>query len=328
MAAVVVSYDTRELTEAAVASVLDSRGVRAEVWVVDNASSDGSAEALRSRFPEARVVGLEENVGFGRANNVAFERVDADYVLLLNSDARLRDPGDLHEMIRSIESHPRVGVVGPRLESPEGRIEYSVRAFPSILAELARGTGLHKLLPSAVRERRLAGELRDPSRRGAADWLTGACLLTRVEVLREVGGFDPEIFLYGEELDWCWRVRQAGWEIVYDPAVTVTHRRGASGGALAHGKLRLAMAGDAYVLRKHRGAAYLLAFAAARVLGLTSEVAVQGALALLGRDGQRRARARYARAALPAWLSALARGGSRRPGGPRIRPSGGGAATA
>lgn len=319
LGAVIVSYDSRELTLAAVASVLESRGVRPEVWVVDNASADGSAAAVRARHPEVRIIELHENVGFGRGNNVALERIDTEHVLLLNSDASFADPDGLRRLVDALDGAPRVGVVGPRLEGPDGRLEYSARAFPAILGELARGTGLHVLLPRLVRERRLGLEFRDHTRPGPADWLTGACLLVRGDVVRQVGGFDPAIFLYGEELDWCWRVREAGWEIVLEPSVTVLHRRGASGDFPAAWKLRMSMAGDAYVLRKHRGRVYLAVFALARVVGLCAEALVQGAAGALGGAPSRWARARHARAALGAWISALLRGGARDPAGPRIR---------
>lgn len=314
MAVVIVSYDTRELTLRAVASAFDARDVDVDVWVVDNASGDGSADAVRARFPRARVIALEENVGFGRGNNAALERTDAPFVLLLNSDATFADAGGLRRMVRILEEEARVGVVGPRLESPGGDLEYSARAFPGILGELARRLGLFRLLPHATRARLLGTEFFDHGRRGEPDWLTGACLLVRGSVLAEVGGFDPGIFLYGEELEWCWRVRRAGWSVAFDPSVTVVHHRGASGGTAQAWRVRLAMAGDAYSVRKHRGGAYFAAFFAARCVALAGEALAQGLLGVLTGSAERRARSGWASMGLAQWMSAVFRGGSAKPG--------------
>lgn len=337
VAVVIVSFNTRELTLAAVASVRACSGVDPEVWVVDNASADDSAPALREAYPDVHLIELDANVGFGRANNVALERAAAPYVLLLNSDATFASEDGLARLVGYLADHPRVGVVAPRLQDPAGHLEYSARARPSVIGELARVGGVHHLLPRGVRERLLGSEFRDHRRTGPAGWLTGACLLVRREVLDEVGGFDRAIFLYGEELEWCWRVGRAGWALHLVPDVVVVHRRGASSGAAraADGtrpdprdatrakswKRRLAMAGDAYSIRKHRGWLYLYLFTTARVVSLCAEAVLQGLLGLLpgsGREGRRR-RARHAVLALAGWLSALARGGATAPGGERLR---------
>lgn len=321
VAAVIVSFDTRALTLEAVASVLSSEGVRPEVWVVDNGSSDGSAEAVARCHPDAHVLTPGENLGFGRANNLALEAVDAPYVLLLNSDAAFPDRRGLRHLVDVLSGDARVGIVGPRLESPGGELEYSVRAFPSMLAELARATGAHRWLSARTRERRLAYEFRDHTRGGSADWLTGACLLVRRELLERIGGFDPAVFLYGEEMDLCWRARRDGWDVVFAPGVSVVHHRGASGGGGGAGawRARLAMAGDAYVIRKHRGVGYFSVFFCVRCLALGTEAVVQGLGGLAPRSGARRARAGAAVRRLGSWIAAVARGGATRPADLRWR---------
>lgn len=309
----IVSYNTLALTVRAVESALSAQGVGVEVWVVDNASTDGSVEALRDVFPEVRVVPLAENMGFGRANNVVLDHLGSPFVLLLNSDAAFKDVGGLSRLLAVLVEEPDVGVVGPRLEGPDGRLEFSARPFPGILPEVLRRSGLHRLMPAEARGRWLGTEFHDHARRGDVGWLTGACLLVRGEVIRQVGGFDPAIFLYGEELEWSWRVRRAGWRIVFEPGVTVVHHRGASGGAPSAWKSRLSMAGDAYAVRIHRGWLYLVGFCAARSVALLGEALVQGVLGLFPGQEERRARAAHAAHNLGAWISALARGGARRP---------------
>jgi len=318
VATVIVSHNTCGLTFEAVESALNSVGVDVQVWVVDNASSDGSPALLREAFPEVHVVALDENVGFGRANNVALERTRAPWVLLLNSDARLRNPGDLARLVDLLDASPDVGVVAPRLESPEGRLEYSARAFPSVLREWVRPFGIHKLLPPGVKARLLGLEFQDHDMPGDTDWITGACLLVRRQALDDVGGFDPAIFLFAEELEWCWRVRKAGWRIRLEPEVTVEHRGGASGDAPGAGKLLLAAAGEAYAVRQHLGMGYLALFTLARLVGLTAEAAVQGLWGIAVRSVPRRERSRSAMSGIKAWVSALSDGGSRNPSGSRL----------
>lgn len=326
VAVVIVSYNTRELTLEAVASALDARGVETEVWVVDNASGDGSADAVRARHARVRVMASPRNLGFARGNNLALAEVDAPWVLLLNADARFAAPEGLRGLVAALERRPDAALVGPRLEDPHGALEFSVRAFPSVAGELLRGTGLHHLLPAAARRRLLAYEFHDHAAGGEADWVTGACMLVRGPVLREVGGFDPAFFLFAEEMELCWRLRRAGWEVLFDPGVTVVHHRGASGGGESSWKLRLAFAGEAYAVRKHRGSVYLAAFAVSRCLGLAATILVQGALRALTGDAARGRRARGAARALGAWVRVMAWGGARDPGAARWLPGAGGGA--
>lgn len=311
MAVVIVSYETRELTIRAIQSVIASTGVDPEVWVVDNASSDGSAEAVRSRFPGVRLIVMERNVGFGRANNAALDRIDAPYVLLLNSDAALPEATTLTRLVESLDERPDSGIVGPLLRTSQGRTWYSAHPFPSMRQELVRGIGLYALMSRRTLDRWIAKEYRDHTIPGPADWLPGACLLVRGEVLASLGGFDPELFLYGEDLDLCWRVREAGWEITLDPSVVVLHEGSASSGALSDWKIRLGLAGEAYAIRKHRGRAYFAAFATVRGAAFILRSLLQG---IAGR----RLRVAEAWAALGYWIFVLRHGGPREPGSERF----------
>jgi len=313
VAVVIVSYNTCALTLRAVGSALSCEDVEVDVVLVDNASTDGSVDSVREQFPEVTVLALKENVGFGRANNVAFGRSSAPHVLLLNSDAYFADGHGLRRLVDLIESDRAIGVVGARLESPGGVLEFSARAFPGIVSDIVRPLGLHRFLTRAARARRLGTEFFDHDRMDDMDWLTGACLLIRRAVLEEVGGFDPEIFLYGEELEWCWRVGERRWRRVFEPGVTVVHERGASGAGPSAWKERLTMAGDAYTVRKHRGGLYFAAFFLARCVGLAAEACIQGSLGILMGSGLRRARARHAARGLRAWVLAVLAGGSSHP---------------
>lgn len=205
---VLVAHDDRERLLAALASVRGS-----EVVVVDNASTDGTAEAVRRSFPEVKL--LEgPNAGYGAAANRGIAACSAPFVLLLNSDVEVR-PGALRALADHLESHPRAGLAGPRLENPDGTLQRSCFAF--------LGT-----LRLAVEKTALGRRLRSHGRPRTAPWVLGAALAIRREAFEAVGGFDPAFFLYGEEVDLCWRLWQAGWEVHYTPAATVMHVGGAS----------------------------------------------------------------------------------------------------
>ena len=220
---VVVSYETREtLLECLAALVAEPT---ASVVVIDNASRDGTAAAVRERFPSVRLVANAENVGFARACNQGARESRARYLLFLNPDATLA-PGSLGALAAILEARPRVGVVGPRTRSANGDIQVSTGADLSLVSE--------------IRQRRL---VRGVARRDAAilveaeglhaverevDWVSGACLMIRREAFDAVSGFDERFFLYEEDADLCRRVRQAGWQVLFSPGAEARHALGRS----------------------------------------------------------------------------------------------------
>jgi len=220
---VVVSYETREtLLECLAALVAEPT---ASVVVIDNASRDGTAAAVRERFPSVRLVANAENVGFARACNQGARESRAPYLLFLNPDATLA-PGSLGALAAILEARPRVGVVGPRTRSANGDIQVS--------------TGPDLSLVSEIRQRRL---VRGVARRDAAilveaeglhaverevDWVSGACLMIRREAFDAVSGFDERFFLYEEDADLCRRVRAAGWKVLFSPGAEARHALGRS----------------------------------------------------------------------------------------------------
>lgn len=222
---VVVSYETREDLLGCLRSIEAHAELPVETVVVDNASRDGSPQAVREAFPAVRVIENAVNVGFGAANNQGIRATAAPLVLLLNSDAELR-PAALPALVAALEARPDAAVAGPRTLDADGRVQ------PSFGPQLT--------LASEWRQRRLVrGALRrDPSvleevtRRAAAAqepfWVSASCLLARRAALDAVGGFDEGFFLYEEDVDLCARLRQAGWRILYTPAAEVVHHGGRS----------------------------------------------------------------------------------------------------
>lgn len=196
-------------------------GIELDVAVVENDGSGAARALIESEFPWARAIACE-NHGFGHANNRGLERVDARHVLFLNPDTEVRD-GDFGALLAALEARPRLGVLGARQVLPDGSTFPTARRFPNALRALGEALGSERL-PVArrlLRERVL--DLARYERELPCDWLSGSFLLVRGEALAQVGGFDDRFFLYSEETDLCLRMRRAGWEVAYVPAMTVVH---------------------------------------------------------------------------------------------------------
>jgi N-acetylglucosaminyl-diphospho-decaprenol L-rhamnosyltransferase len=222
LSVVVVSYNTRGLLRQCLASIPVSDAI--EILVVDNASADGSADMVVEEFPRAVVIRAPRNLGFAAANNVALARSRGAAVMLLNPDAVLT-PGALDLLVGYLREHSEVGIVGPTLRYPDGRFQSSGFEFPSVLSELRQSRSVDWLLCKLGSRRAV------PSPETTAievDWVDGACLLVRREVIETVGPLDEQFFLYGEEVDWCYRARRAHWHVVAVRAATVVHHQGQS----------------------------------------------------------------------------------------------------
>jgi hypothetical protein len=225
VSAIVVSYNTREELRHCLDSLRAHAGMPCQVVVVDNASTDGSADMVEKEFSEARLIRNRENVGFSRGNNQALREANGAYVLFLNSDAELT-PGALPALARLLDTRPRLGAVGPRTVSADGTVQVSFGPALRPLAEWRQRRlvrGVKRRDPAAVKEatERAAVE-------HAPEWVSASCLLARKEALDTVGGFDEGFFLYEEDVDLCRRLRRAGWGVAFTPAAQVIHHLGRS----------------------------------------------------------------------------------------------------
>lgn len=231
-AAVVVVHDTRDDLVACLESL---RGAGAdEVVVVDSGSSDGSYEAAGVVAPDARRVRLD-NVGFGRAANAgAAAATDADVLVVANADTRFPS-GAVRLMADFLDQRPEVGIMGPLVRFPDGRVQLSARAFPSITQAVG-----HALLGFWHPENRWTRAYRltdwDHASERAVDWVSGCCIAVRRVAFDDVGGFDPAYFMFVEDVDLCERVGAAGWEVVFSPVAEVVH---AIGGSVARRRFRM-----------------------------------------------------------------------------------------
>lgn len=198
----------------------------AEVVAVDNASPDESAAVFRSRLPGATVVASKCNLGFAGGVNLAWPRVRSRYWLLLNPDVVV-PPGSLRRLAEWMDDHPRVGVSSPHLIWPGRRASGTARRFPSISLSLLEFSRAHLLMSRAQRGRLLLGPYVSGALEIDADWVPGAAMLLRRSAVEQVGLLSDRFFMYGEDVEFCWRMKRAGWQVRL-PASLVVHHRGAA----------------------------------------------------------------------------------------------------
>lgn len=220
---VVVNWNTRALLQACLESIFATvRTTPFHVIVIDNASTDGSPQFVRTQYPQVELIANSENKGFARANNQALAQANAEAILLLNSDAQLL-PDTEDELVRVLKQETNAAAVAPRLLNPNRTFQAGPNDAISLTSELLLAFGVARLLRNGY----FPGYGPDAPRREYA-WVGGTCMLLRRKTIDQIGMLDPDYFMYTEEADWCHRARQAGWEILYEPALAAIHYGGAS----------------------------------------------------------------------------------------------------
>jgi GT2 family glycosyltransferase len=235
---VIVAYRCRDMLRDCLSSLrtfAPAKGAR--IWVVDNASGDGTPEMVREEFPEVELLASEENLGFSAANNLAIRRGAAPYVLALNPDTRTTE-GALDHMLELMESNPKIGISSCRLELPDGTFDHAARrSFPTPLGALAHFARVGRWEKAPAR----LSQYRAPAvESGPVDAVNGAFMLIRRKALDEVGLFDEGYWMYMEDLDLCYRFAQAGWVTWYEPAAAVIHIKAGSSGQYRSPRLNYA----------------------------------------------------------------------------------------
>lgn len=223
----VVSWNTRDLLQANLLALRpDHDAGRAEVWVVDNGSEDGSPELVAAAFPWVRLVVPGENLGFGRAVNLVAARTATPWIAAANADTEVC-PGALDALVAAGERDPGAGLLGPRLRLPDGSVQRSVQPFPTLATTLLLISRAYRLVPR-VASNLARPEAWDPDSGSRVPWVTGAFVLLRREAWDAVGGFDAKQWMYAEDIDLCWRLGQVGWATRYVPEAKVRHAHGAA----------------------------------------------------------------------------------------------------
>lgn len=209
---------------------LDNTKTQIKTVVVDNNSDDGSTEMVKKDFNWVNLIELPENVGFSAGNNVALKQVTSPYVMLLNSDTEFNFSSNLDELIKFMEQNPQVAVATPRLSLSNGKLDWAChRGEPSLWAAFSYFTGLDKLFPGSKRFGQYHLTYKDLNKTHLIKACSGAAMMIKVKFMNEVGLLDEQFFMYGEDLDWCKRFRDQGYQIAFIPDVQITHHKYKSG---------------------------------------------------------------------------------------------------
>jgi GT2 family glycosyltransferase len=225
----IVTWNTAELTTEVLTKLRDQdHGCRLRLLVHDNGSSDGTATTLSRLVPEAEVESSTQNLGFAAGVNRLLSRSNAPWFLTLNSDA-WPEPGAIARLVDAAERDPHAAAVAPLLLRPDGRIEHSTHPFPSLGTALIDATQGRRWLPRRLLERRLLEGAWRQDRSRTVDWAVGAALLFRRSAVEQIGPLDERFFMYVEDLEWCWRARQLGWKVLFEPGAVVRHIGDVSG---------------------------------------------------------------------------------------------------
>jgi GT2 family glycosyltransferase len=268
LSAIIVSFNTREVLGRCLATLTNAAAAAAlsvEIIVVDNASTDGSAEMVAAHYPSARLIRNSYNRGFAAANNQGLVHAAAPISLLLNSDAFI-SAATLRAGLNLLRTAPEVGLIGVRIDNPDGTLQAAYGTFPTLWADICYSLGADRL----AHGRQLAA-----TRTGPVDWVHGACMFARAAALREVGPLDERFFMYSEEVDWCWSFWAAGWEVWYLGEVAVSHLGGASHTSDLHRRAAL-YRGRLGLRRRFGGPAASAILWAAILVGLGARTAGRG----------------------------------------------------
>jgi len=289
LSVIIVNWNTRELILQSLRSLYGGVGeLSMEIFVVDNGSSDGSVEAMRTTFPEVVLVENLKNLGFARANNEALRRVRGEYILLLNTDVIVqRDT--VTALLEFMKKNPQAGIAGAQLLNRDGTKQNSFDNFPTLLSE-----GLNKSLLRTIFPKRFPSKRISFSSPAEVESVLGACMMVRKEAIDEVGLMDEDYFLFLEETDWCYRMRKKGWGIYLIPRARALHLQGGTVDRVkAQAKVEYYRSRYLF-FRKTQGAFRTGVLKGILILRLTMGLLMQGLVCLFTLFQNRKARQRLA----------------------------------
>jgi GT2 family glycosyltransferase len=283
---IIVNWNAKDLLLRCLEAVNRNLGtIQSEVIVVDNGSTDGSVEAACERFPHTRFLENQTNIGFSRANNQAIEASGGRYYLLLNTDTFLHT-GALETMLRFMDANPDTGAAGCRLYYEDGSLQRSCTSFPTLATELWQALWLDRLFPKSRVFGKYWMTYWDFNDSREVESIIGACMLLRREAIAEVGLLDESYFMYSEETDLCYRLKEKGWKVRFIPQASATHIWGGTSKRIQEETtfLRLYKSRTQF-FRKHYGSAITLLYKAVLILGSVMRV-VGGVIAFFFKKNQ------------------------------------------
>lgn len=234
--AIVLNYRTpRNVVTCVKALKKQTIADQVEIFIVDNHSEDDSIGVIRNRLsdiPDVHIFESAENIGYGRGNEIGMKRAEGKYILIINPDNELEETS-LEKMVNEMDAHPDIGIIAPKLVHEDGTMRDSARAFPTVFDAVIKRTFLSRYFPERM-DRYLQREI-DANQARDVDWVVGACILLRKDLIEKIGGFDPRFFLFFEDMDLCRRCKNAGFRVRYFPEAVAgdRKRRLSEGGVLS-----------------------------------------------------------------------------------------------
>ncbi len=278
LSVIILTYNVRDLTVSCIRSILANTDLtqdNIEIMVVDNASTDNTVEVLRRDFPEVKLVLNSSNLGFSNGNNEGLKVAQGKYLLLLNSDTEVQ-AGALHELIKFMNEHPEAGACGPQLLNQDGTIQPSGRSLPTLWSIFVGMTHLYRLWKKDF----YLEKGRDYSKVKRVGEVSGAALLVRKSVYDQLGGFDPKLFIYYEDVDWCKRIGDAGYAVYYVPDSKIMHLWQRITKVISDRSYKASQDSLRYYFKKHHGSIALVIIQLLLIMKETAFLAVS----LLRRD--------------------------------------------
>ncbi len=256
---IIVNYNVRPFLENALVSIRKALdGMEGEILVVDNGSDDGSVDMLRTNFSDVQLIANDRNVGFAAANNLALRKSTGRYILLINPDTVVQED-TLRVMVNFFEENADVGLAGCKVLNPEGTLQLACRrSFPTPWVAFTKITGLSSLLPNSKFFGRYNLTYLNPNESYEVDAVSGSFMFLRRKVYEQTDGLDEQFFMYGEDLDWCYRIQQCGWKIYYVPTTQIIHYKGESVKRSDIDELRLFYDAMHLFVKKHLSSSWIV----------------------------------------------------------------------
>jgi len=277
---VIVSYNVKNLLKECLESIYrTTKQIQFEVYIVDNHSSDGTIQMIQRDFPTVKLIRNKENIGFAKANNLAFRKSKGKYLLMLNPDTRILQ-NSFQKMINAFEKDTRIGVVGCKMLNPDGTLQPSCYDFPT----------LREIFGMYFIGSRIFGGLKkfDYNKMQEVDFVRGAFLTLNRKCLEEVGLLDENIFMFGEETDLCYRIKQSGWKVMYMPDTVIIHHKGKSTEQISDNMYLQRIRSLIYYFQKHYGKTRTLFLRVIILLGMGSRLVLRRILEIKNKRSGRR----------------------------------------
>lgn len=286
---IIVSWNVQDLLSACIDSIIqspvtinqaDGDKPIVEIIVVDSASSDNTVKMLRQNYPQVKLLAQSDNVGFTRGNNIGFESAQGRYLFMLNPDTEIIADA-IPQMLNYMDAHDDIGLIGPHTLNTDGTTQSSRRYFPTKALAFFESTWLQAFAPEAMMTHFYISDKADDAILDV-DWMQGSALMTRHEIYEEVGGLDTEFVMYSEEMDWCKRIRNAGWRAIYLGTAQIIHHGGKSTAQIGAQKHIWFQESKLRYFKKHHGAGFATILRIFLIVNYLWQIGIEGTKAIIG----------------------------------------------